>query len=522
MFSTTNSTCACQGLLILAGLISQVHSAETLPWTVVGVEIQAEVIIQGVDFPSPVSLLVNTYYLESGFLITINDQGDQIVVLRSYEQPHFRYWKEERDRLFGFYSSNGLVEITALASFIMQYPFLLRPDKRFVPGWDSPGRTYRFATTPTQAISELSIPIPGGTHTVVDTFFLQNAIATSFSRSISTKFDQDSGDIKAGESRESHAFTASFTNHHHQFPQIPTNITFLYYDDNRKQIIRTDSVVRKVTPIEPSTSLDELTATRIVGLTECATDTPNSTIRHLTPAGTDPAAERTDQLNTLKGVAAISAALAVAALGLTGLRKRWTNRGRRSGITLVELLVVISILLLLGSLVLINLLYAQTRAKTAKAYAELTMLRNGVLAYRSDYNSIPRMTIPDFPYYDRYEGKGSPFQPLATTLGFWMTTPVSYVSAFDILHPFDRGPGESEVIRRLYGYHERFNRKLLGITTEWTDSGVSFAKGGDFFLACLGPSGFIALPPPRPVYDPTNGLLSVGFLYVGTGLSSQQ
>ena len=72
------------------------------------------------------------------------------------------------------------------------------------------------------------------------------------------------------------------------------------------------------------------------------------------------------------------------------LQKRRAHRRRRSGFTLVELMVVIVIVGLLATVVMLNVLPSQDRAMTEKARADISVLEQAVESYRLDNFVFPR------------------------------------------------------------------------------------------------------------------------------------
>ena len=74
----------------------------------------------------------------------------------------------------------------------------------------------------------------------------------------------------------------------------------------------------------------------------------------------------------------------------TEIEDKTAKRRRRSGFTLVELMVVIVIIGLLATVVAINVLPSQDRAMVGKAKADISVLEQAIETYRLD-----NLTFPD-------------------------------------------------------------------------------------------------------------------------------
>lgn len=182
----------------------------------------------------------------------------------------------------------------------------------------------------------------------------------------------------------------------------------------------------------------------------------------------------------------------------------------RFAFTLIELLVVVAVLAILAAIALPNFLEAQVRSKTSRVLADLNSMRVAAEAYAVDYNKYPRMAWGRAPFYDVYTGHGRTNEPIFGTFGYWVTTPVAYLTTFDFLDPFTRDKNVSfDAI--LYTYHDYRTGKFLedNFSDYGADDVLRFErKFGEYFFLSLGPDG--SKIPFFTQYDPTNGTVSAG------------
>jgi len=174
------------------------------------------------------------------------------------------------------------------------------------------------------------------------------------------------------------------------------------------------------------------------------------------------------------------------------------------GFTLIELLIVVAIIGILAAIAIPNFLQAQTRAKLARAKAELKTAATALELYITDNNEYPdHTTLPDPP----------------GLLPYCLTTPIEYLASRDLRDPFV--PKNYFVTRPdeyLYTYQK--------IMMYGSGTGFNLPDGSpavDFFglyrMCSYGPDQKYSEYPPNywgsATYDPTNGTISNGNVWYG-------
>lgn len=166
------------------------------------------------------------------------------------------------------------------------------------------------------------------------------------------------------------------------------------------------------------------------------------------------------------------------------------------GFTLIELLIVVAIIAILAAIAIPNFLQAQVRSKLSRAYADMASLATTLESYYVDNNKYP----PD-------SGGGRGWKTdINGHAGFWtlalVTTPIAYITS---LPPDPFMPSDYPDKWRLNGYRSYH----YGHNT-------AFPPGSQFqwFLASLGPDMSWAVGGVNGVYDPTNGTVSYGVIYI--------
>lgn len=474
------------------------------------------------DYGSTFRATATYYYLTNVSFIVVEEGNSKLVVEYSHKPNFARYWKVGDDRILKTYPALGENSLGHLSPYYVQYRFIHR-DVKIESGvaQDPEAVSYRYLDNSVQSTMEVVVPMLPNLEVTATTLVRHaNNRIKQVNRSIVEEALTDGPDWKVGDQESRIALNIEFKGAMASYPSVAELIEANAYDRNNR---RTRTIVfktRQVEPIPMPVNISALRETLAQGLREIVPGSYNPYFAGAAPSSASGAWRHFMSLNLplllgIIGIAALSIGVFIA------IFTRFRRGRKQRGLSLVELLVTVGILGILASLATVHFLHAQVRSKVAKAHSELRVYRDGVLAYNSDYNKLPRMTIDVMPYYDRYEGKGNPFHAIRTTLGSWVTTPIAYLSEFDKLHPFDRGAGDPSIVMRTYGYHERERSHLLGLGPDRFDQ-AGWGKGGDFYLACPGPAGWKDLPLPRPVYDPTNGVVSDGFLFLGQALNSMQ
>ncbi len=195
------------------------------------------------------------------------------------------------------------------------------------------------------------------------------------------------------------------------------------------------------------------------------------------------------------------------------------------GFTLIELLIVIAIIGILAAIAIPNFLQAQTRAKVARARADMRTVAGAMETYRLDTNHYPP------PYGVSVAGRDS-----------WavLSTPTAYLSAARTTDPFARPGGTVGRVTLTYEAVNEQNQILEqfptppysvspeGEATAWwwiasrgPDRAFGFANPAfdpeapilqKFYEADINPAAWLTV-----VYDPTNGAISLGNLYRAGG-----
>ena len=192
------------------------------------------------------------------------------------------------------------------------------------------------------------------------------------------------------------------------------------------------------------------------------------------------------------------------------------NMFSRQSFTLIELLIVVSIIGILAAIAIPNFLNAQVRAKVARCKSDLRSLATASDMYKLDNNAYP---------WPRQSGN---YVAVVTEL----TTPVSYISSVDVEDPFNPKEFieyfESSVPTYVWiNYRGRWSQ---GESGRWGELVSQFPQG--FALNSTGPdhvhSGGVHPPleirfdktvtggnvpagnPLDKIYDPSNGVTSLG------------
>ena len=175
---------------------------------------------------------------------------------------------------------------------------------------------------------------------------------------------------------------------------------------------------------------------------------------------------------------------------------RWKQKRPCRAFTMIELLIVITIIGVLAAIAIPNFLQAQIRVKIARAKTEMATLELALEQYYLDQKHYPP---------NRTTGYGTDVDLLA------LTTPYTYVTRLP-LDPFGARRGGQLIGQKGYSYYLALQSATSGLDL----SRYGIPGRGYYVLNSNGPdlnddAGWgAAFPPTLRLYDPTNGSISVG------------
>lgn len=165
--------------------------------------------------------------------------------------------------------------------------------------------------------------------------------------------------------------------------------------------------------------------------------------------------------------------------------------------TLIELLIVVSILAILASLALPNFLEAQARSKVARAKADMKTIATALEAYHTDRGHYPPSTLVV---------RALRLSPLSTPVAYLSSVPNDPFGGTELTVP----PPERRRGRYNYGAMPIDEESRWALASDGPDLAsdallIDFYPGAQSarFNDPASPFGFI-------VYDPTNGTISKG------------
>lgn len=161
--------------------------------------------------------------------------------------------------------------------------------------------------------------------------------------------------------------------------------------------------------------------------------------------------------------------------------------------TLIELLIVVSIIAILAAIGVPNFLEAQTRSKVSRTKADFQAVASALESYHVDHSHYPQQAT-----------SGNTWERL-----YVLSTPVAYITTGALPDPFCR--------EKAGDIYYRYSNYMKGESGAATPEGAEVLRWG---LRGRGPDGVMERSQdtllaggriaPNSVYDPTNGTVSRG------------
>jgi len=203
------------------------------------------------------------------------------------------------------------------------------------------------------------------------------------------------------------------------------------------------------------------------------------------------------------------------------------------GFSLLELMVVVTIIAIMTAIAAVNYQEAIVRSKVSKFYADVKSVEYGIIAYQTDFNEIaPPDRYPVPSECDTWDAE--PSHPYQSYLTRRITTPTAYLSKlpsdpFPNNNPNDQGTCFPEDRRAFFYSHDTFNRREYGgsnsqlfvqrayhhITDIDNDIFRDGRNAAQYMFWSVGPSNERDLTQDDDiiVYDSSNGVISPGDVF---------
>ncbi len=162
--------------------------------------------------------------------------------------------------------------------------------------------------------------------------------------------------------------------------------------------------------------------------------------------------------------------------------------------TLIELLIVVSIIAILAAIATVHLAESQTRAKVARVHSDIRVVMGALAAYQVDERAYPVAAIGDYQLT----------RPLDV-----LTHPTAYLTAVP-RDPFGEAPFDFAPALRMEGYNYKDAASTSKNMPAETYGYIWEAERARLYmLHSCGPNRVWDVTP-YTAYDPTNGTTSLG------------